>query len=135
MSLPATPVSNLCRVASCSEHFDGDDRLCGYHRALQHGPAELERFRASGEDWRRAAFAEFDAHHQDDEWGVAVRLSHNLKKGEARRELLQFLKRKLQAGSGLPLPYDPRQTAAEIEFGTPPRDHQRATSKTPETVS
>lgn len=102
------PMHGSCRVAECGARLDGDDRLCGYHRALQGG--DLEAWKASQRNWREDFFREFRERHQGDIWGSLCNASLDLRTNEDRRELLQHLKRLLP--NFTKLPYDPRQREA-----------------------
>lgn len=88
------PYQRMCRVGQCSSRVDGDDFLCGYHRALRNGPAELERYRESGLDRMQIRFDDFAERHQDDAWGAAIRIANDIDRAsdEDKRELLGFLK-------------------------------------------
>lgn len=88
-----------CRVERCSSLVDGEDRLCGQHRALAKGPEEYQRWRDSGVDWRREIAIAWRAKHTNDAWASALRVSAEIAKGRAsvddKRELLDFLRREI----------------------------------------
>lgn len=113
----------LCRVDDCSRRLDGDDKLCGYHRALREG--RLDAWMASQRDWRIDVFADFSARHRDDSWGALVQVAHEVATNDERRELLNVLKDAVKRGVGAKLPYDPRASAAQIEAGLDAEDEQR----------
>lgn len=96
-----------CHMRDCGNRIDGDDDICGYHRALKAG--DMEAYRASGEDWRAKLFAQFNTRHADDTWGALVRASHELRNVEDKRELLAFL---MKQAVMKPLPYNPQQRDA-----------------------
>lgn len=96
-----------CEVRDCANRLDGDDNLCGYHRALRKN--DLEAYRASGEDWRAKLFAKFDTKHADDTWGALVRASYELRNTEDKRELLSYL---MKQAVTKPLPYNPHERDA-----------------------
>ena len=89
------PMHQACKVSGCARRVDGDDRHCGYHRALRAG--DLDGYKAGGADWRTALFAEFDERHQDDAWGSAIRVASDIRSAskEDRAELVTFLKGQL----------------------------------------
>lgn len=96
-----------CGVSDCGTMQDGDDGLCGYHRALKKN--DFEAYRASGEDWRAKLFAQFDTRHADDTWGALVRASYELRNVEDKRELLSYL---MKQAVMKPLPYNPSEREA-----------------------
>ncbi len=96
-----------CQLSDCTTTQDGDDGLCGYHRALKKG--EFEKWRASGSDWRAELFAKFELRHQHDTWGALVRASHALETIEDKRDFLGML---MKMAVTKPLPYNPAQREA-----------------------
>lgn len=96
-----------CHVRDCTSRMDGDDGLCGYHRALRNG--SLDAYRASGEDWRAKLYAQFDVRHANDTWGALVRASYEVSTTEEKRELLGFL---MKMAVTKPLPYNPQEKVA-----------------------
>lgn len=96
-----------CHVRECNERSDGDDGVCGYHRALKKN--DVEAWRDSGRDWRANLFAKFDAKHAHDTWGALVRASHEVRTTEEKRELLEFLMKQAITKA---LPYNPNEREA-----------------------
>lgn len=92
------PMQGPCRVDKCGSQRDGDDFLCGYHRAMQKGDLG---------DWREGLFAEFRRNHEGDMWGTLIEASRTLRAADDRREFLKQLSRLLPTLSDLP--YDPMQ--------------------------
>jgi hypothetical protein len=109
---------------SCPSTADGDDGLCGRHRALQNN--DIEAWRASQLDWRGDLFADFSARHKEDSWGAFIAASYQVEHKEDRGEFNRLLREMLRKAPGKKLPYNPAASAAEIESGTDLDGHTSA---------
>lgn len=97
-----------CKISPCGVQFDGNDGLCGYHRALQRD--SLVAWRESQHDWRDGVFAQFRREHEGDIWGSLIESSRSIQSTGEKRELISQLKRMMP--NFCVLPYDPREREA-----------------------
>ena len=99
------PMHGNCRVSDCGAMIDGDDHVCGYHRALSGN--DIAAWRESQRDRCYGLFADFRSRHKGDMWGTLIDASYSVRSVDDKRELLATLKRQMPKFTDLP--YDPQQ--------------------------
>lgn len=79
----------------------------------------------AGEHSHNVARDEFLERHHGKMWQTLYSAAHGLDTKEDKIDMLKLLRKQLTGGLGLPLPYDPAASAAEIEAGTDALNEQR----------
>lgn len=79
-----------------------------------------------GEHHHNVARDEFFTRHKDDMWGSLLRASHGLESKEDKLDMLKLLRKQLTGGFGIPLPYDPKASAEEIDAETDRLSEQKS---------
>lgn len=78
-----------------------------------------------GEHSHHVARDEFLERHQGDMWQSLYSAAHGLDTKEDKIDMLKLLRKQLTGGLGLPLPYNPAASAAEIDAGTDAINEER----------